>query len=345
MHHPKAAKERITLPTDLGGLGIINIIQLHNNQINDLRKYFFKKANDITMFKCICNADKMATPLKLNSLEIQNSTSHKHEEDLLIWKQKTLHGTFPNLLNQDIIDKETSNLWLKIDDLYGETVGFMMAIQDRVIATRNYKKYILKETLENDKCRRCGTHNETIEHIISGCTTLAHSDYLQRHNNVAKIIHQQLALNFKLLESYTPYYKYEPQNVLDNQKFKIYWDREIRTDVTILANRPDIVIYNKEEQHIWIIDVAVPLSNNIEKTYATKINKYMELSHEMTKMWKAKRTLIIPIILSATGLTPKSLSSNLKQLNLEKLLPKIQKSVILDTCHITRRFLGYQDAE
>jgi hypothetical protein len=72
---------------------------------------------------------------------------------LLLWKQKKLHRTYAHQLDQEHISKVESNLWLKQGGLHGEMVGFMRAIQDRVIATKNYRKHILKEKLENVKCR------------------------------------------------------------------------------------------------------------------------------------------------------------------------------------------------
>jgi hypothetical protein len=107
---------------------------------------------------------------------------------------------------------------LKQGGLHEETVGFMRAIQGRVIATKNYRKHILKEKLENDKCRKCKVQAETTEHVISGCTAIANTDYLQRHDNIAKIIHQQLAEKYKLISDHVPYYKYDPANVTENNK-------------------------------------------------------------------------------------------------------------------------------
>jgi hypothetical protein len=108
---------------------------------------------------------------------------------------------------------------------------------------------------------------ETIEHIISSCTAITSTDYLQRHDNVAKIIHQQLAEKYNLLSDHVPYYKHDPANMIENKKLKIYWDREIYTDIKINANRPALILYNKETCEVDIIDVAIPLTSNIQKTH------------------------------------------------------------------------------
>jgi hypothetical protein len=89
-----------------------------------------------------------------------------------------------------------------------ETEGFIFAIQDRVINTRNYKKHICGLQSIIDKCRICGTEGETIEHIISSCTVLAQSEYKKRHDIFVKIIHMNLAVKFNLLKNTQPHYSY-----------------------------------------------------------------------------------------------------------------------------------------
>jgi hypothetical protein len=96
----------------------------------------------------------------------------------------------------------------------------IVAIQDKVIPVKNYRKYILKEDLEDDTCRRCEKAPETIEHITGSCTSLTNMQYSHRHNNVAKIIHQQIAIDKKLLTMYTPYYKYTAAEVFRKPKIQ-----------------------------------------------------------------------------------------------------------------------------
>jgi hypothetical protein len=100
------------------------------------------------------------------------------------WKQKELHGAHLYQLEQPHVCKQSSNLWLKQGLLYGESTGFIMAIQDKVIPVKNRRKFILKEDLQDDTCRRCEKVPETIEHITGSCTSLASMQYLHRHNNV-----------------------------------------------------------------------------------------------------------------------------------------------------------------
>lgn len=45
-----------------------------------------------------------------------------------------------------------------------ETEEFVLAVQDQVIATRNYLKYIVKDpTIPTNTCRKCHQFKETID--------------------------------------------------------------------------------------------------------------------------------------------------------------------------------------
>jgi hypothetical protein len=59
-------------------------------------------------------------------------------------------------------------------------------------------------------------------------------------------------------------------------------------------------------------------------------------------MWKQDAVQALPIVISATGIIPKSLSQSLKRLNLHpNTYIQMQTAVILGTCSIVRNFLNY----
>ena len=86
------------------------------------------------------------------------------------------------------MDVELSFEWMKHTGLKGETEGLITAAQDQALNTRYYSKHITKQGT-TDRCRMCHTQPETVEHIISGCQTLAADQYLNRHNQVAAQLH------------------------------------------------------------------------------------------------------------------------------------------------------------
>ncbi|KAL0841160.1 hypothetical protein ABMA28_014906 [Loxostege sticticalis] len=276
-HHPKSAVERITLPRKEGGRGLIEISHLHKKQILNLKEFFNEKQAN----------NKNFTPLNLSNEATERiDTAGLKEAKLKRWREKELHGRHPHDLDQVHIDPEASNKWLESGQLFPESEGFLIAIQDQVISTKNYRKYILKDrTLRNDLCRKCNNKPETIQHITGACITLTQNDYTHRHNQLVNIIHQKLVLKYKLLnDHHTPYYKYTPQNVIENPKYKLYYDRTILTDNTIYNNRPDITFVDKDNKHTYIIDIAVPNTNNIQSTIIEKVRKYTELQDQIKRL-------------------------------------------------------------
>jgi hypothetical protein len=101
--------------------------------------------------------------------------------------------------------------------------------------------------------------------------------------------------------------------LLQNDNFKLYWNRRIITDKTIPFNRPDITFMNEKTKNTLLIDIAVPNTNYLAKTITDKQNKYQELANEISAMWEQNAVQVIPIVMSSTGVIPKSLSQSLKR--------------------------------
>jgi hypothetical protein len=53
------------------------------------------------------------------------------------------------------------------------------------------------------------------------------------YDGLAKVIHQKLAEAAELTGDKSPYYNYTPANVLQNDNFKLYWNRSILTEKTV----------------------------------------------------------------------------------------------------------------
>ena len=114
---------------------MIDLKELHNKQIKSLKTYFHNKNH--SLHRAIIQIDKNYTPLNLSS-QTEVSTSNTEEQKKQVWSSKPLHGRHYNNMNNNGIDKKLTNEFLKKGYLYPETEGFILAIQDQVIATNNY---------------------------------------------------------------------------------------------------------------------------------------------------------------------------------------------------------------
>jgi hypothetical protein len=236
MHHPKAAIERLYLSRKQGSRGFLEDCK---RQVKTLKTYFINKASISELHHAITKSDANYTPLNMSKPDIF-PTIKGTEDRKQAWRQKELHRRYPHSLY--IANIDASVRWLRDGHLFGETEGFMIAIQDHVIGTKNHQKFTEKLPLENDLCRVCNRYSETIEHITTGRPNLSNTEYLHRHNLTAVIVPQQLAKYYNLITEIVQYYEYKPKRVLENSDTKLYWDREIITDQTINCNRPDIVL-------------------------------------------------------------------------------------------------------
>ena len=83
----------------------------------------------------------------------------------------------------------------------------------------------MKQLNTDELCRRCGKESEPIQRITAACEQLAPTEYVKRHDGVAKVMLQKLAEAAELMEDKSAYYKYTPANV-SNSKVTITKSKE-----------------------------------------------------------------------------------------------------------------------
>ena len=115
----------------------------------------------------------------------------------------------PNYLDKDNVDVELSFKWMKHTGLKRE-IGLITAAQDQALNNRYYSKHIIKQGT-TDRCRMCHTKPDTVEHIISGCQTLAADQYLNRHNQVAAQLHLDICRHYGIKVEAECWYQHKPE--------------------------------------------------------------------------------------------------------------------------------------
>ena len=126
----------------------------------------------------------------------------------------------------------------------------------------------------------CHTQPESVEHIISGCQTLAADQYLNRHNQVAGQLHLDICQHYGSKVEAECWYQHKPEQVMENEKATILWDTPIITDRHVPCIKPDTVIQEKKSVWCQIIDVTIPSDYNIQKKATEKMSKYVDLQIE-----------------------------------------------------------------
>ena len=164
------------------------------------------------------------------------------------WKSKLLYGQHFLRSQKADIDLHNTHQRLRSARLKSETEGFIVAEQDQSPFTRNIQVNIFHNGAD-PRCRFCNIITKTIDNLISGSTILASNEYTNRHNGVGQHIHRKICNNYDI-ETPDKWYEHKLLPVVDTPKVTILWNFPIRTNRTIQANRPDIVIKHKQNKHV-----------------------------------------------------------------------------------------------
>ena len=327
--HPRADVDRLYLPRSNGGRGLKSIEDVVHEEEIALNEYVKKNEYLSDIIK--------DTPdiIKEHSETKKEYHQRKQHERMQAYKNKPLHGQYIRNI-EGKIDIESTNKWLNKGDLKIETEGLITAAQDQSLPVKALNN--IYKNNESPLCRLCKEKTETVEHIVSGCKVLAGNEYKQRHDNVARNIHWHICEK-NGIECEDKWWKHQPKAVEENDDVKILWDFNIYTDKKISARRPDIVVIDKKNKRVQIIDISVPADHRIQEKENEKVNKYQDLRIEIERLWEMKTTTV-PVVIGSLGAIPAQLKEQLKRLGIKCCnIANIQKSVLLGTAHIIRKVL------
>ena len=174
---------------------------------------------------------------------------------------------------------------------------------------------------------------------MAGCPELAKTEYLHRHDKAASYLHWNICkeLNINAEEKW---YEHEPQTVTEKDNITICGICQYRqTDREIKANRPDVVIKDKQEKSCLLVDMSIPTEKNNSVKVTEKLSKYKDLEIEIERMWGMKATTI-PVVIGALGLIQKGLEKYTKQIPGNIKISELQKIALLGTSRILRKTLS-----
>ena len=333
--HPRADVDRLYLPRNCGGRNLRNVKESILIEEHSLAHYVWTNSSQEPLIKALQESGLFPEP----TTSLSSFKSDLLQSNLLRWKEKPLHGQYPTQVEL-LTTVKCAYKWLCCCNLKIETEALLTAAQDQALCVRSYSSFILHST--DPLCRLCGNGAETIFHLLSACSCLAATEYLNRHNAVASILHRNICSSYHFPVHCDKPWLYQPEPVLEGNGVKILWDFDIRTDHIISARRPDIVIVDYNQQKGIILDVAIPADINIATKEQEKVVKYQQLRLELEKLWNVKFT-IIPIVVGALGSFTPNLLSNLKQLPGTHIIQPLVKAALLGSAHIMRKVLDLHE--
>ena len=93
---------------------------------------------------------------------------------------------------------------------------------------------------------------------------------------------------------------------------EIWYDMEIQTTRKVDKNMPDIVIWEKAEKKCTLVEITVPLDNNLQKARKEKETKYINLISKMQRLYRGYIFELIVVEVGAMGAVPVPLEGNLE---------------------------------
>ena len=159
--HPKSDVDRLYIPIKERGRGLISIEDCVELAIRGLELYVHGSEERLI---------QAATEDKIDGLEaasvLKGSKKEKRSED---WEE-ALHGQY--LRQTKDVRSDQCWAWLQNGDLKRETESLIVAAQNQSIRT-NLVKARIDKSQGDSLCRMCRKVDESIDHIVSGCSKLA----------------------------------------------------------------------------------------------------------------------------------------------------------------------------
>ena len=172
--------------------------------------------------------------------------------------------------------EQECHLWLK-QRLTPRKTASIMTVTEQMVETR-WK--VARGLIEDGRSRLYREFSETVEHLVTGCKTIANSEYLSQHNRALMVMAIAWAKEYGLVGKETKWYKenWARGLVLENSNAKLVWDFEFNLRKTTTSRRPDLVLEDKEKKKIWICDMACSQQANIAAKRNEKVTKYRQLA-------------------------------------------------------------------
>ena len=114
---------------------------------------------------------------------LKRSNKEKRLED---WEKKVLHSQ--HLKQTKEVRSDKCWAWLQNGDLKRETESLIVAAQNQSIRSNPVKARIDKRQGDS-LCRVCRKVDESIDHIVNGCSKLAQKERKRSHDNLGKIVY------------------------------------------------------------------------------------------------------------------------------------------------------------
>lgn len=353
--HINSDVDRLYTYRNKGGRGLNSLADIYIARIVSISWHLKEKAESNPYLALVIQhekgslmrvADQLTSCFNVEAKETDTAKSMAKQlkeklkdNHLSAWIEKPQHGYLMRTRNdvEECQEVET-NAWMKRSTFSSHVEGYLCAIQEEEIFTNALKSMRMKDPNPSSaNCRLCKKSKETIQHIIASCPRLSISMYLPwRHNRVANIVYQEIHPKADEKTRQTI------RDVYSNDSVEIWWDMKIKTLQKLEHDRPDIVLWRKDELKCFIMDICVCLDVNIDRNIKSKLDHYLPLAAELKRLYHHYDFEILPIVIGATGLVTKRTLNVFETLGMRDVrgtVLKCQRVALTGTMKIVKSFM------
>ena len=188
----------------------------------------------------------------------------------------------------------------------------------------------------------CGKEPDSVAHVLAGFGAIVQSKYVERHNNLLRILFFKILANYKLVprEDYAWYKPIKPKPVYDNGQVRALWDVLPFAEKTeVRANCIDVRIIDKNEEKVILIEMSCPWIDNLVVKADEKTRKYGPLRLELKKQYQGYKIIQHNIIMDVLGGYSKEIRDSVQSLIGDRskiVLKEMQKAMLTNTLNIAR---------
>ena len=150
----------------------------------------------------------------------------------------------------------------------------------------------------------CGKEPEGVAHVLAGCGAIVQSKYVERHNNVLRILFFEILANYKLVprEDNAWFKPIKPEPVYQDDQVRALWYVPLFAEkIEVRANRIDVRIIDKKEEKVILIEMSCPWVDNRVVKAEEKTRKYGPLRLELKKQYPGYKIIQHNIIMDVLG--------------------------------------------
>lgn len=378
--HPKSSVPRIYLPRQQGGRGLLSVEYLHNRVVLETACLIIKSTDPLLQFvkdheragvgAFLFNAaqraaDELGLRFKdprgrqpVDTTSVTELTPHqlkacvKTAETSKLFQQhvdKPMHGLFYRNIEENGLSTKLTFAFLRSAGLKSETEGFIISCQDGVHNTLLYRSRVMGMDMPDVNCRACHGSPESLMHLLSACPVYAVSAYIHRHNAALRVLYYHLRHSYGIDRTpVLPYVPGEIESVVENGNCRIYWNFSFSTITQTQANKPDIVLLDKQARAIYVIEFSAPADSNIVLKEEEKRTKYRPLVYELKRLFSGHAVHTVVLVIGALGGMRTTLLTNIKTIphclkSADILVGQMQKAVILGSLRLLRSHTATHD--